>query len=106
MLETWRELILWIFPRTGTRVDENFRMLESWLPVSVELEDTGAADTVVEVGHRLGRVPRAVMIVNQVTGAGDGPVSWYREDGDGAWTARTVSVRFDVANARVMLWIW
>jgi len=105
-MEIWRPLLLWIFPRLGGPVDEHFRTLEGFLPVSVEVADTGTAGAVVSVAHGLGRVPKGMLILNQEVGVGAGPVSWYREVGDAAWTVRAAEVRFDVSNARVMLWFF
>lgn len=106
MIEAFMVARKLFFERLGSRVDNNFRGLEQWLPVDVEVLDTGAADVPLSVAHGLGRVPRGMQLLNQETGAGDGPVSWYRTAGDDAWTSRAVVVRFDVANARVLLRIW
>lgn len=106
MTELWRRMTRLIFTRAGDRHDLNFRVLEDWAPEEVVVQDTGAANTVVTVAHGLRRLPRGVVIVNQVTAPGDGAVGWYRESTDDAWTEQEISLRFTVASAAVRLWIW
>jgi len=85
---------------------ELLQKLQLSAAVLVEVEDTGTAGNLVVVRHQLGRVPRGMRIVNQVTGVGVGPVGWGREPGDPAWTSVNLGARFDVANARVLLEIF
>lgn len=70
----------------------------------VEVADTGSAATELAIAHNLGRIPRGCLVVNNICPSTPaGPVSWYREDGDSAWTEREIFVRFWEANLRVML---
>lgn len=68
-----------------------------------EIPDTGTAGTINTFRHYLGRIPKGLNIINQVTPAGIGPVLWYREATDEEWTADAITLRFDVDNARVLL---
>lgn len=106
MIEVWRAMTRLLFDRLGDRADNNFRSIENWAPEELVLEDVGAADAVVVIPHGLRRLPRGLVIMNQVVLSGTDPVGWYRLVTDDAWTEREVSVRFTVANAAVRLWIY
>ncbi len=89
------------FMPTGDAGDRNWQEAGRYLVSElVEVADTGAADTALVVAHGLGRVPRGVRLVNQGT---SGVTNWYRDVGDVDWTYREIVVRFDVANAHVLL---
>lgn len=68
-----------------------------------EIADTGAADSLNTVRHGLGRIPRRVTVVNSAVPAPGGAPGWYRFDTDAEWTATEITLRFDAANARVLL---
>lgn len=70
--------------------------------VLVEIADTGPADTALTVRHALGRRPTGHRLVRAECGSGavTGP---YNAPDDAGWTETTVTVRFGVANARVLL---
>lgn len=105
-IERWVAQGRLIFYPVGGIGDENFRNLARWLPQEVVVEDVGAADTAMTIEHGLGRVPRGMVVVNQVVPSGTEPVAWYRVAGDDAWTARAVVVRWTVANAGVVVRVW
>jgi hypothetical protein len=71
-------------------------------PQYIEVEDTGAADSVTELLHNLNRVPRGVRVVNVVLNS-SGNFSCYRLKTDDPWTERRINLRFRPANARVLL---
>lgn len=86
-----------------TTLSALWRSLADATPVYVEVGDTGPADTPLAIRHGLGSVPTGLRLVNQATGSAAGPVAWYREAGDPAWGSMELIVRFDVANAKVLL---
>lgn len=102
-IERWIAGARLVFRRIGGLSDDNFRTLERWLPQEIVVTDVGAADTPMVMAHSLGRVPKGLVVVNQVVPSGTDPVAWYRVDGDDAWTAREVTVRWTVANASVVV---
>lgn len=94
-----------LYPVTGA-TQMNFEVLDRGRGLYVVVEDTSAADTPVAVEHRLGRIPRGMVVVNQVVPSGTDPVAWYRVAGDADWTPVDVTVRWTVANARVKVWLF
>lgn len=66
----------------------------------IEIADTGSAGSLNTVSHSIGRSPTGVLIINAVASGG---VSWYRATTDADWTDSTINLRFNVANARVLL---
>lgn len=106
MIERWTALKRLLFRRLGGVVDDNFVVLERWLPQEVVVSDVGTADVPMRIMHGLGRVPRGLVVMNQVVPSGTDPVGWYRVAGDDAWTEREVVVRWTVSNASVVVWVW
>lgn len=74
-------------------------------PYRVEIADTGLANSLNTVRHELGRVPVGLLVINCSVPANGAPV-WFRLDSDDDWTSTTITLRFDVANARVLLEIF
>lgn len=105
-MERWVALGRLLFVKFGVITDQNFSTLERWLPEEIVVEDVGAADTPMRIRHGLGRVPRGMVVMNQVVPSGTEPVAWYRVEGDEAWTAVEVVVRWTVGNARVVVRVW
>ena len=68
----------------------------------IEIADTGIPGTQWTLPHNLGRVPRSVTIARQVAPV-LAPVTVHQYPTDPEWTNREINVRFDMANARVML---
>ncbi len=102
MTERWHDRARLTFWR-GLELRDHLTALEGRLPEEVVIEDVGVADTEYVLEHALGRVPRGMVIVNQVVPSGTAPVAWYRVEGDGDWTAREVVVRWTVGNAAVVI---
>lgn len=71
-------------------------------PQLIQIEDTGAADSVNTILHQLYRIPRGVRIVNCALASADECV-WYRLVTDDPWTDSIITLRFRCANARVLL---
>lgn len=74
-------------------------------PYRVEVEDTGSANSLNTIRHELGYVPTGLKVINCSVPANGAP-TWFRLDTDDDWTATTITLRFDVANARVLLEIF
>lgn len=90
-----------IVPTHDTPFDVR-RILDMLNPVRVEIEDTGAADSVNTVRHNLGRIPNKIVIARQEVPSTT-PVAWYRNSTDAEWTDIDLTLRFNVANSRVLL---
>jgi hypothetical protein len=106
MIERWVSQGRLFFSKFGVVSDRNFLALEQRLPERLVVEDVGTADAVMSFRHSLGRVPVGLVVVNQVVPSGTDPVAWYRVEGDDAWTAEVVTVRWTVSNASVVVQIW
>lgn len=82
--------------------DDNWRQIERTMPQIIEIADTGAADSLLTVEHRLARVPNGIRVVKSRV-ASAGAVTWCTLTADGAWNEKKIFVRFRPANARVLL---
>lgn len=99
MIERWHTQQSWHATPDPIR---DLREQDRLQPIYVEIADTGAANALNTVRHGMGRIPRGVRIVNAVLGA-SGSLSFHRLDTDDAWTDQVLTLRFDAANARVLL---
>lgn len=86
--------------------DAFMRMWTYDAPTRVEIADTGTADSLNTVKHLLGRIPKGVLVINQVTPTPGGGATWYRLPTDAEWTDSEITLRFDTANSRVLLEIF
>ena len=74
------------------------------LLVAVSVPSTYTPGDVFEIVHDLGDVPRGMMIVNQeLAASATTGCSWWREVDDAAWTSRVAAVRFDTADAALLV---
>ena len=105
-MERWVALGRLLLGRNGIYGAWDLDLLQRWLPEEIVVEDVGVADAPMRIRHSLGRVPRGMVVMNQVVPSGTAPVAWYRVEGDEAWTAVEVVVRWTVGNARVVVRVW
>lgn len=94
-----------VFVGQGSVIEDLLR-LEATSPERVIVNiPTGEIDNLQDIPHGLGREPQGVRIINAIL-ASAGEVTWYRLDGDKAWTEREVSIRFRFDDAEVLLEIF
>ena len=92
-----------VLSRWYATFDHFMRVFAYEAPVRVEITDTGVADSLNTVKHLLGRIPKGVLIINNVVPLPGASATWYRLSTDAEWTDSEITLRFDVDNARVLL---
>ncbi len=87
-------------PKLSGDYGQDRRVQESMIPQDIEIADTGTSGDLHEIEHQLGRMPQGAYVIHSQFTA---PVGCYVESGDPAWTSRSIWLRFNQTNARVLL---
>ncbi len=101
--ERWNEGM--VFVSQGSTIEDLLRLEATSSERVIVNTPTGELDSLLTIGHGLGRIPQGVKIVNVSLNSAGEP-TWYRLLGDPEWTDREVSLRFRFDDAEVLLEIF